>query len=61
MNPDPRNACPPDGHDWTDSVWLPGTQECAWPTCGATREAPAVVVRGVDVPASSMDVGRRAA
>jgi hypothetical protein len=61
MNPDKRNACPPDGHDFEPSPWEPGLLVCAWPGCGAMIEAPAVPVRGVDGPASSMDTGRRAA
>jgi hypothetical protein len=61
MNPDKRNACPPDGHDWTASLTEAGVEVCAWPGCNARRDASPAPIVGVDIPASSMDVGRRAA
>lgn len=42
----PRNACP--GHEWEASLSEAGRDTCVW--CGAGRETPPRVIRGVDYP-----------
>lgn len=60
MNHDPRNDCPPDGHEWTPSPFEAGTLCCAWPGCQARMEAPAVVEDAVRVEVTAVDARRAA-
>lgn len=61
MNTPRNNQCPSNAHEWEPSAWEPGLECCAWPNCGAVREAPVTVVRGVDVPTDDLVAAVRSA